>query len=76
MKAGAGYKVTGFLVVDEMAELLSPRQPGYCFQGGFGAAVHTARKFLQNLDQKHAMVKLDFRNEFKCLERQNAGGNV
>ena len=53
-------KLAGNMVVEDMAELLSPRQLGYGIRGGAEAAVHAARKFLQNLPAGHAMVKLDF----------------
>ena len=47
-------KFAGCLVVDEMAELLSPRLLGYaCVRGDVEAAVHAARKFLQNLADEH-----------------------
>ena len=48
------------LLVDEMAELLSPRQLGYaCVCGDVEVAVHAARKFLQNLADEH-MVHYSF----------------
>ena len=34
---------------------------------GAEAAVHTARKFLQNLEDGHALVKLDFTNAFNSI---------
>ena len=37
-------KIAGQLVVDEMAELLSPRQLGYGVRGGAEAAVHACRQ--------------------------------
>lgn len=40
-------KIAGYLMVDEMAELLSPRQLGYGIRGGAEAAVHAARKFVK-----------------------------
>ena len=52
-----------------MAELLSPRQLGYGICGGAEAAVHAARRFLQNLPDQHALVKLDFRNAFNSIRR-------
>ena len=39
-----------------MAELLSPRQLGYSVCGGAEAAVHAARKVLENyLEDNHAL---------------------
>ena len=60
-------KVAGFLVVDEMAKLFSPRQLGY--SEGVEAALHAARKFPQNLADEHAMVKLGFRNAFSSVHK-------
>ena len=37
--------------------------------GGAEAAAHAARKFLQNLSDGDAMVKLDFRNAFNSIRR-------
>ena len=41
-------KVVGFLVVNKMIELLSPRQLGYDVHGAVEAAVQTAKMFLHN----------------------------
>ena len=62
-------KVACLSVVDEMAELLSPRQLGYGVKGGAEAAAHEARNFLQNLSDGSAMVKLVFRNAFNSIHR-------
>ena len=62
-------KVACLSVVDEMAELLSPRQLGYGVKGGAEAAAHAARKFLHNLSDGSAMVKLDFRYAFNSIRR-------
>ena len=40
---------------------------GVC--GGVEAAVHVARKFLQNLADEHAIAKLDFKNPFNSVHR-------
>ena len=37
--------------------------------GGVEAAVHVARKYLQNLPSEHAMFKQDFRNAFNSVRR-------
>ena len=50
-------KIAGQLVVDEMAELLSPRQLGYGVRGGAEAAVHACRKYLQDLPSGHVLLK-------------------
>ena len=62
-------KVACKQVVDEMAELLAPRQLGYGVSGGSEAAVHTARCFLNNMDACQAMVKLGFANAFNSIRR-------
>ena len=59
-------KVATFLVVGDMASLLSPRQLGYGVQGGAEAAVHAARCYMGPDD---AMVKLDFKNAFNSIRR-------
>ena len=45
-------------------------QLGYGVRGGAEAAVHAARKFLQNLEDGHALVKLDFTNAFNSIRRK------
>ena len=45
------------------------RQLGYGVHGGVEAAVHAARKYMQNLPSEHAMLKLDFRNAFNSVRR-------
>ena len=52
-------KVASFLVVGDMASLLSPRQLGYGVQGGAEAAVHAARCYLSNMGPEDTMVKLE-----------------
>ena len=61
-------KVAGSKVRDEMIDLLAPRQLGYCVRGGTEAAVHAARLYVQDLEQK-CVLKLDFRNAFNSLRR-------
>ena len=62
-------KLAGNMVMEDMARLLSPRQLGYGIRGGAEAAVHAARKFLQDLPADHALVKLDFCNAFNSVRR-------
>ena len=62
-------KVACKQVVNEMAELLAPRQLGYGVRGGSEAAVHAARHFINNMDTCQAMVKLDFQNAFNSVRR-------
>ena len=53
-------KIAGQMVVDDMADLLSPRQLGYGVKGGAEAAVHATRRYLTNLPSGHALLKFDF----------------
>ena len=62
-------KVASFLVVGDMASLLSPRQLGYGVQGGAEAAVHAVHCYLSNMGPEDAMVKLDFKNAFNSIRR-------
>ena len=62
-------KVVCKAVVDDMTSLFSPRQLGFGVCGGAEAAVHAARRYLSNMPQGRAMVKLDFRNAFNSIRR-------
>ena len=62
-------KIAGRMVVDDMAELLSPRQLGYGMRGGAEAAVHATRRYLMNLLSGHAQLKLDVKNAFNTVWR-------
>ena len=61
-------KVASFKVRDEMAALLAPHQLGYGVKGGAEAAVHAARLYVQDLEQR-CVVKLDVKNAFNTLRR-------
>ena len=60
-------KVACRQVSDDMAELLAPRQLGFGVCGGSEAAVHAARRFISDMDDCQAMVKLDFTNAFNSV---------
>ena len=62
-------KVDGRKIMEEMGELLAPRQLGYCVGGGSEAAVHAARIYLCDLGPGKAVLKLDFRNAFNTIHR-------
>ena len=62
-------KIAGQMVVDDMADLLSPRQLGYGVKGGAEAAVHATRRYLTNLPSGHALLKFDFKNAFNSVRR-------
>ena len=51
-------------VMQSLAEYFSPLQLGVGVSGGCEAAVHAARRFLDNMQDDWVMVKLDFANAF------------
>ena len=62
-------KVAGSKMMEEMGELLAPRQLGYGVRGGAEAAVHAARLYLYDLDPTKVVLKLDFKNAFNSIRR-------
>lgn len=62
-------KIACQMVVEDMADLLSPRQLGYGVRNGAEAAVHATRLFLQDLEEEEAILKLDFSNAFNSIRR-------
>ena len=62
-------KVAGSKVMEEMGELLAPRQLGYGVRRVAEAAVHAARLYLHDLDPSKAVLKLDFKNAFNTIRR-------
>ena len=54
-----------------MVPSFSPRQLGVGIPGGCEAAVHSARRFLDNISSDNVMVKLDFTNAFNSLHRSD-----
>ena len=55
----------------KLAEFFSPVQVGVGVPGGCEAAVHAARKFVENMGADDVLVKLDFANAFNCLHRDH-----
>ena len=55
--------------MDDATDLLAPWQLGYGVSGGAEAAVHAARLYFGQLQDNHALVKLDFRNAFNSVHR-------
>ena len=53
----------------KLAPLLSPLQLGVGVPNGCEAAVHAARRFIEDLRGDRAFVKLDFTNAFNSLRR-------
>ena len=58
-------------MIERVAAELAPIQVGVGVKGGSEAAVHAARRFLASIrdNPDEVIVKLDFRNAFKCLRR-------
>jgi len=52
-----------------MVSSFHPRQLGVGVAGGCEAAIHSARRFLQNMPSDYVVVKLDFSNAFNSLNR-------
>jgi hypothetical protein len=38
-------------------------------KGGYEAAVHATRRYMESMLSDHVVAKLDFYNAFKCLDR-------
>jgi len=51
--------------------LLAPRQLGFAVKGGAEAAAHATRRFLQNMQPGEVFVKIDFKNAFNTIRRDN-----
>ena len=62
-------KCAGYSIMQDMAELLRPKQLGFGISRGAEAAVHATRIFLHNLQPQQLILKLDFRNTFNSLHR-------
>ena len=50
-------------------DYLSPVQLAVGVSSGCEAAVHSARRFVEDLPSDHVVVKLDFSNAFNSLDR-------
>ena len=62
-------KIAGRKVMEDVTDLLAPRQLGYGVSGGAEAAVHAAKVYITNLRPEDVLVKLDFRNAFNSIRR-------
>ena len=51
------------------ASVLAPAQLGVGTKGGAASLVHSARQYLQRMDDTRAFVKLDFSNAFNSIRR-------
>jgi len=57
--------------IKKTASYLRPRQLGAGTIGGLEAAIHAARRFLDQAGEDQIMVKIDFRNAFNTLHRKH-----
>lgn len=55
--------------VAQLAPYFTPRQLGVGTPGGCEAAIHSARRFLEDMPREKVLVKLDFTNAFNSLHR-------
>ena len=51
--------------------MLGPSQLNVEVKGGAEALVHSARRYIQCMDELHAFVKLDFKNNFNSVRRDS-----
>jgi len=57
--------------IARLVTYFQPRQLGVGTPGGCEAAIHSARRYLENLEPENVVVKLDFTNAFNCLHRHD-----
>ena len=58
-------------VSEQAAALLAPRQLGFGVPGGCEGAVHVARRFVENMQPDHVLLKVDFKNAFNTIRRDS-----
>jgi hypothetical protein len=62
-------KCANFHAVEATKDILYPQQLGVSVKGGAEGAIHAARGFLTDMGPNEAFIKLDFKNAFNCLRR-------
>ena len=62
-------KIASSRALDSCAGVLGPSQLGVGVKGGAEALVHSARLYVQRMDESRAFVKLDFKNAFNSVRR-------
>ena len=62
-------KTAGSHIMEAMGALLAPRQLGYGTPHEAEAAVFAAQLFLDNIQPKEVILKLDFKNAFNTIRR-------
>ena len=65
------FKSTSRFAVAQFAPLLCLRHLGVGTNGGYEAAIQSARRFLHSMLEDQILVKLDFSNASNCLHRKN-----
>ena len=61
-------KCASYFYLQQIPELLAPRQLGYGVARGVEAAVHATHAYLNNLQQNVAIAKADFKNAFNSIQ--------
>ena len=62
-------KTSAKCVQEKTAARMAPTQLGFGVKQGTEAAVHAARRFLQDMQPEQALLKLDFANAFNAISR-------
>src|SRR6266516_129866 len=62
-------KIASFRALSSCAAVLGPSQLGVGVKGGAEALVHSARMYVQRMDESRAFAKLDFQNAFNSVQR-------
>ena len=62
-------KCASTLALNDLPNLLAPRQLGFGIPRGVEAAVHAARIYLRSLQSDQVIVKVDFENAFNSVRR-------
>jgi len=63
-------KVANSFGLTRASQFLSPLQIGAGIKGGCDAAIHAARRFVQNMGPDDVFVKIDFCNAFNSIHRE------
>jgi len=62
-------KCVNTYALSKLSSYLHPIQVGVGVKGGCEAAVHAVRRYLEGMPDDYAVVKLDFKNAFNCVNR-------
>ena len=64
-------KLANSFGLTRISSSLCPTQIGAGVKGGCEAAIHATRRFVEGMSDDDVIVKLDFRNAFNCLHRDD-----